>query len=84
MCLFGMLGAEVNGLPDQVSVQTKLFFERNIEWLTSAYEHKGAKGNARAKAVQTISLLEGAMITSNVMKDIEVFDLATASIKEAT
>lgn len=81
MCLFGMLGAEIKGLPSQVSAQTKVFFERNIEWLTKAYTIKGSTEEARSKAVQTISLLEGAMIASNVMNDIKVFDQATASIK---
>lgn len=82
MCLFGMLGAEIKGLPSEVSAQTKVFFERNIEWLTEAYTLKGSKEDARTKAIQTISLLEGAMIASNVMGDIEVFDQATASIRD--
>lgn len=80
MCLFGMLGAEAKGLPAEVSAQTKIFFERNIEWLTAAYILKSSKKDARAKAIQTIALLEGAMIISNVMNDIEAFDQATALI----
>ena len=81
MCLFGILGAEVKGLPVQVSTQTKIFFERNIEWLAQAYALKGEKENAEAKAIQAISILEGAMIISNVMNDIDTFDKATTSIE---
>jgi len=78
MCLFGMLGAEAKGLPLEVATQTKVFFERNIEWLAQAYALKGEKENAEAKAIQAISILEGAMIISNVMNDIDAFDQATA------
>lgn len=78
MCLFGMLGAEAKVLPAEVSAQTKVFFERNIEWLAQAYTLKGSKKDATSKAIQTISILEGAMIISNAMDDIEAFDKAIA------
>lgn len=78
MCLFGMLGAEIKGLPTGVSAEIKIFFERNIEWLTETYTLKGSKKDARTKAIHTISLLEGAMIASNVLEDVEVFDQATS------
>ncbi len=81
MCLCGMLGAEIDGLPAEVSTQTKIFFERNIEWLTTAYTLKESKKNAKTKAIQTLSLLEGAMITSNVLNDTKAFDQATALIE---
>lgn len=81
MCLFGMLGAEVKGVPSIVSAQIKVFFERNIEWLTAVYALKGSKEDAQAKAVQAIALLEGAVITSNVIGSVEVFDQATASLR---
>lgn len=74
MCLCGVLGAEIDALPSKVAAQTKIFFERNIEWLTIAYASKGLKKGAETKAMQTLSLLEGAMITSNVLTDINVFD----------
>lgn len=74
MCLCGLLGAEVKGLPPKVAAQTKVFFERNIDWLISAYTLQGCKEDVRAKAIQTLSLLEGAMITSHALDDIHVFD----------
>jgi TetR/AcrR family transcriptional repressor of nem operon len=83
MCLCGILGAEIDGLPSKVSVQTKIFFERNIEWLTTAYSSKGSTPCAEIKAMQTLSLLEGAMITSNVLTDIDVFDKIVELLNQA-
>ena len=80
MCLCGMLGAEVDGLPPEVAVETKAFFERNIEWLTTAYTLKDGKKDARAKAIQTLALLQGTIIMSNVLSDIKVFDEAVLCI----
>ncbi len=76
MCLCGLLGAEVNCLPEQVITETKAFFTKNIEWLTNAYKLKGTKKNPKAIATLTLSLLEGAMIISNVEGNVEAFDLA--------
>jgi len=76
MCLCGLLGAEIDGLPPEVAVQTKAFFEKNIDWLTQAYTLKNGKAGAKDKAVQTLALLEGAMITSNVLNDAKSFDVA--------
>mgnify|MGYP006082727195 CR=1 FL=1 len=76
MCLCGLLGAEVGGLPPEVVAETKAFFERNIEWLTTAYTLKSGEKEARENAMKTLSLLEGAMILSNVLGDIKAFDEA--------
>jgi len=37
MCLCGMLGAESKILPERVMIETRQFFQRNIEWLENAY-----------------------------------------------
>jgi TetR/AcrR family transcriptional regulator, transcriptional repressor for nem operon len=76
MCLCGLLGAEVNGLPPEVAAQTKVFFKRNIEWLTQAHTLQSGRKGAKNKALHTLALLEGAMIVSNVLGDIEAFDKA--------
>lgn len=80
MCLCGLLGAEINGLPPKVTAKTKIFFKRNIQWLTTAYTLKNGKKDAEASAIQTLALLEGAMIISNVLDDIKAFDDATKTI----
>lgn len=81
MCLCGLLGAEADGLPSEVATQAKDFFERNIEWLTSAYSLKDASNNARDEAIRTLSLLEGAMIASIVMRDTGAFKTVCAEIR---
>lgn len=79
MCLCGLLGAEINGLPTEVVTETKTFFNRNLEWLEHAYTLKKTK-DAKAKAAQTLALLEGAMIMSNVLKNPKTFDQAVSDI----
>lgn len=77
MCLCGLLGAEIDGLPSEVVKETRAFFERNIEWLIKAYQLKGFKKQARSKAVQTLSILEGAMMISKVLGNAEAFEQST-------
>src|SRR5215510_10149490 len=36
LCLCAVLGAEIGGLPTEVGEHTRIFFERNIEWLGRA------------------------------------------------
>ena len=77
MCLCGMLGAETDALPERVIAENKKFFARNIEWLENALALSGLdKKQAHEKAIQSIALLEGAMIMSNAMADARVFDSA--------
>lgn len=73
MCLCGLLGAETKGLPDAVAKETKIFFERNIDWLTRAYTLIG-EPNASDKAIHLLALLEGAMIVSIIFDDVNRFD----------
>lgn len=81
MCLCGMFAAEAQVLPERVTNETRLFFTRNTDWLKSAYKALGHKKEvAHEKAVQTISLLEGAMITSNIMGDLSTFEVAVKLI----
>jgi len=81
VCLGGMLGAEVGSLPEDVVKETKIFFSRNVEWLEKAYNCLGSEGDTKTKAKQAVSLLEGAMIISNMMKDITYFDSSTKLLK---
>ena len=80
MCLCGMLGAEAAVLPDSVVNETRAFFERNIEWLDTALKAMGHTNKTRHEATKVLALLEGAMIASNVMGDVSVFDIATESL----
>lgn len=80
MCLCGMLGAEADGLPERVVAEIRVFFQRNVDWLERAYSVNG-DAQAKAHALKTLALLEGAMIISNTHHDLALFDLATESLR---
>ena len=83
MCLCGILGTEASMLPDSIVTELKTFFDKNIEWLENAYRQIGyAENSLQNKALQTLSLLEGAMIIATTSKDLELFDLSTKLILE--
>lgn len=77
MCLCGVLGAEISGLPEQVAVQTRIFFEKNRKWLATAMRgdprYDGAVARNRA-ALALIAKLEGAILMTRTMEDPEVFE----------
>jgi TetR/AcrR family transcriptional regulator, transcriptional repressor for nem operon len=75
MCLCGMIGAEVDSVPDLITIQVEAFFEANVAWLSEVFERLGdggpkARGNARA----LVAALEGAMMMSRVKGDLATFD----------
>jgi len=76
MCLCGLLGAESDSLPDKVRLEVKRFFNQNLEWLTEAHRANGEQQPKQA-AIQTVSLLEGAMMISKTLDDNSYFELAT-------
>lgn len=80
MCLCGLLGAEIKGLPDGVVEATRAFFQKNVAWLTTALETVGTSSDPVADAFQTVALLEGALITANVLDDISAFDKAVSRL----
>lgn len=81
MCLCGLLGAEIDGLPDKVRVATRRFFERNLQWLTQAYASLECdEETAKIKALKTLSLLEGAMLVSKAVSDNSVFETVVADL----
>ncbi len=82
MCLCGVFASETDCLPDKIKQETTEFFNRNIQWLTNAYV---ASGNcttleAEKKAIQTLALLEGAML---IVKASEKFDKSDAFFEQA-
>ncbi len=81
MCMCGMLGAEAASLPENVVKEIRTFFKRNQNWLQEAYTSKGFKDKeASAKALQAMALLEGAMIISNTLSDLKIFDISTQAL----
>lgn len=78
MCLCGLLGAEADILPNLVREEVKGFFNRALIWLEQAYSSSSQTNllNAKQLAIQTISILEGAMMISIVNDDNSIFDSA--------
>lgn len=77
MCLCGVLGAEITGLPVRVAEQARRFFDRNREWLDAVYEADGGYGDVTARhktALALLAKLEGAMLVARSLGDNEVFD----------
>ena len=70
-----------SSLPDSIVAELNEFFDRNVDWLAEAYIQIGTpKRDAKKRALQTLSLLEGAMLICTSKKDINLFDISTESI----
>ena len=74
MCLCGMLGVESPGLPDKVTQEARIFFEKSLNWLS------GALGS-KARALQTLAQLEGALLLSQMFTDPILFEQAIANLR---
>jgi TetR/AcrR family transcriptional repressor of nem operon len=75
MCLCGMMGAEVSGIPDEVASEVRAFFEANHVWLACVLERGGkSKSSAREQARLLVAALEGAMLVARVSGDRASFD----------
>ncbi len=76
LCLCAVFGAESRGLPEDINSAVTDFFKRNISWLTKAYEAAGVE-NANVRAKAGVSILEGALIVANSVRDNEVIEAAS-------
>lgn len=74
MCLCGVLGAEIGGLPPEVAEEAGRFFTRGIDRLTRS---ESGAGLEKADAIRILATLEGAMVMAKVLGDPLSFDLAT-------
>lgn len=80
LCLCAVFGAEAKGLPENITMGVRAFFESNIEWLANAYEKAGVKSpDLRAKA--GVAALEGALMVALVNEDDSVFEAVAASVR---
>jgi TetR/AcrR family transcriptional repressor of nem operon len=76
MCLCGVLGAEVGGLPSEVAREARDFFRRTVSDLTDRIGGDGSED----RALHVIATLEGAMILGRAFGDIGAFDRAAAAL----
>jgi TetR/AcrR family transcriptional repressor of nem operon len=80
MCLCGMLAAEYLTLPEPMRAAVLTHFEKNEEWLASAFvagEHDGSLApadNPVDEAAALISAIEGAMLLARAFDDPERFE----------
>ncbi len=79
MCLGGMLGAEIQDLPSEVAEAVRSFFSRTVGWIEEALTATSwgqAHGNVAIKrtALSVMALVEGGLILSRSMGDLEIFD----------
>lgn len=81
LCLCAVLGAEFGSLPSEVGSYTRVFFERNIEWLTAALVAcRLTEAKAKSCAIHVLAALEGAMIISKTMADENVFETVAKTL----
>lgn len=79
MCLCGQLASESDVLPEPIRLETKRFFQLNLDWLAhTVFNELGTKAHTRAAAV--LAILEGALLMSKVMEQSELFEQVVADI----
>jgi len=85
ICLCGILGSEVQSLPAIVALEVKEFFEKNTQWLSQVYQrldHSRSNFENEDKALQTVAMLEGAMIIARTLNDFSAYDRVADLVKE--
>lgn len=82
LCLCAVLGAETGGLPNEVQDATRVFFQRNLEWLIQALAHHPAPcgGTPETHATLILASLEGAMILAMTLGTDEVFERVVSAL----
>jgi TetR/AcrR family transcriptional repressor of nem operon len=74
LCLCGMLGAEADSLPEQLTGEVARFFEANLDWLGATFQEGQRAGffrpspDARALAEAYLCALEGAMVVGRGLR----------------
>ncbi len=77
ICVCGMLGAEIQGLPDDVAAEVARFFSINLEWLADGFKICTAAKQIRACATADalaqnyLCALEGAMVVGRGTSSIQ-------------
>ena len=71
-----MLGAETCGLPENLGRAVAEFFGANIAWIFKVLPSSMPAKKTRAKAIQTVATLQGAMMLAASISDLKTFEAA--------
>jgi TetR/AcrR family transcriptional repressor of nem operon len=74
MCLFGMLAAEVGGLPNEVGAEARRFFSETLGWLRIALKDESAA------AESILAALEGGVLLARAMDDPAMLEKVAARL----
>ena len=74
MCLCGVLAAERQQFSDKLKSAIDAFFEENLAWLLRALDAMNFDGDRRKKAIQLLSLFEGAQLVRNATDENFAFE----------
>jgi TetR/AcrR family transcriptional regulator, transcriptional repressor for nem operon len=75
MCLCGMIGVEISGVPGEVAAEVREFFELNRAWLKAVLRRSElAEKEAQARAELFLGALEGGLLVARVSGDNAAFD----------
>lgn len=77
ICLCGLLGAEMAGLPEALAHSIRSFFDGNIKWVEQALPAELSKSDRRIRAGNVVATCQGAMMLATSMGDKKLFDAVT-------
>lgn len=81
LCFGAIPGAESGHLPKKVTNSTRVFFERNLEWLQVALASSPlAAATSGGKAKHILATVEGALVVSKSLNDETLFDQIVAEL----
>lgn len=84
ICLCGLLGAELAGLPEGLAAGVQSFFKNNIAWVEAALPDGLSKKAKHALAGNIVATHQGAMMLAGSLNDSTLFDAITdRAIEEA-
>lgn len=78
MCLGGLLGVQIGGLPLQVAAEVRHFLARLVAWTEPVCRRRGAR-DPRAAAMGCVAGLEGALMLGRALNSRAAFDAAAAA-----
>lgn len=82
LCLCAVLASERGSIPEEVSEESKNFFQENLNWLSEVISDK-SNLNGHEKALFVLSTLEGALLISNSFSDTKYFKIISRNLLES-